>query len=170
MQTTYTKTFKIEAVKKVLSRTSHTTFKDIAKSLDLPRSTLYGWIQAMKDRDLAQPLTGERFSEKKSCQWTSQERFDAVIDTARLSQEQISEYCRKKGIFPHHLEVWKKDFIENSSSKKAPERTKEIKVLKEENKKLNKELHRKEKALAEAAALLMLKKKAEDYWDLKEEG
>ncbi len=169
MQTTYTKTFKIEAVKKVLSRASNTSFIDIARSLDLPTSTLHGWVKAMKDKDLKEPLTSGGLSEKKSCQWTPQERFDAIMGATGLSQEKLSEYCREKGLFPHHLEAWKKDFIEDSASIKSPEKNNEIKILKEEVKKLTKELHRKEKALAEAAVLLVLKKKAENYWSSKEE-
>ena len=168
MQTTYSKTFKIEAVKKALSRASHTPLKDIARSLDLPISTLYGWVRAMKNKDLKDPLTSEG-AEKKSCQWTPQKRFDAILKAEGLSQEQRSEYCRKLGIFPHHLEEWRKEFIENFSSKKSSEKNSELKVLKEENNRLSKELHRKEKALAETAALLVLKKKADDYWRSKEE-
>ena len=168
MQTKYTKTFKIEAVKKVLSRDPDSPFIDIAKTLKVPESTLYGWVQAMKDKKLTGPLTSEGSIEKKPCQWSSEERFSAIIDTRDLSEEQVSEYCRKAGIFPHHLEVWKKEFIEAHSQKQPIAKSSEIKTLREENKKLSKELRRKEKALAEAAALLVLKKKAEDYWDSSE--
>ena len=168
MQTTYSKAFKIEAVKKALSRASHTPLKDIARSLDLPISTLYGWVRAMENKDLKSSLTSEG-SKKKSCQWTPQERFEAILKAEGLSQEQRSEYCRKLGIFPHHLEEWKKEFIENFSLKNSSEKNNELKVLKEDVKRLSKELHRKEKALAEAAALLVLKKKAEDYWSSREE-
>jgi transposase-like protein len=168
MQTTYSETFKIDAVKKVLSRVSKTPLSDVARSLDLPISTLCGWVKAMKNKDLREPLSGKGFVEKKSCQWTPQERFDAILGSNGLSKEQLPEYCRKLGIFPHHLEEWKKNFITNSSSQKSSEKKSELKAIKEENKQLSKELHRKDKALAEAAALLILKKKAEDYWTSKE--
>ena len=46
----------------------------------------------------------------------------------------------------------------------------ENKKLKNENKQLALELRRKEKALAEAAALLILKKKADLIWGVDEEG
>lgn len=169
MQTTYSKTFKIEAVKKVLSRTSETPVSAIAKSLGVANTTLHGWIKAMGNKDLSEPFTSEGLNEKKSCQWSSQERFEAILDAKGLSQEQLSEYCRKKGIFPHHLESWKKDFIEGSIRIKSSDKNKENKALKEENKQLSKELRRKEKALAETAALLVLKKKVEDYWGVEEE-
>lgn len=66
------------------------------------------------------------------------------------------------------METWKKEFIENFSKKNRLENS-ELKELKNENKKLSRELRRKEKALAEAAALLVLKKKADAYWGVDEE-
>jgi cytidylate kinase len=45
----------------------------------------------------------------------------------------------------------------------------ELKALKEENKRLEKEIRRKDKALAEAAALLILKKKAAMIFGEREE-
>jgi transposase-like protein len=64
MQTTYSETFKTDAVKKVLSRVSKTPLSDVAKSLDLPISTLCGWVKAMKNKDLREPLSGKGFVEK----------------------------------------------------------------------------------------------------------
>lgn len=168
MQARYTKTFKIEAVKKALSRIPGSNLTEVANTLGLPKSTLYGWVEAMKKREKTAPLSGEGATEKKPCQWSSQEKFDAIIETASFSEEAVAEYCRKKGIFPHHLQSWKKEFREGSSKKHDAEARVENKILKEEIKTLSRELHRKEKALAEAAALLVLKKKADDYWDAKE--
>lgn len=133
-------------------------------------STLHGWVKAMKNRELKESPRAGGFDEKKTCQWTPQERFEVILGSVDLSQEELSEYCRKKGIFPHHLETWKKEFIENSSMDKSSIKNSETRILKEENKRLSRELDRKNKALAEAAALLVLKKKAQDYWDSKEEG
>lgn len=170
MQTTYSKTFKIEAVKKVLSRTSETSISAVARSLGVADSTLHGWIKAMENKDLREPPTSGGSIQKSPYTWTLKERFDAIIESSKLSQEELIEYCRKKGIFPHHLETWKKEFIEGSNKKHQPENSSEIKALKNENKKLATELRRKEKALAEAAALLILKKKADAYWGTEEEG
>jgi transposase-like protein len=61
MQTTYSKTFKIEAVKKVLSRTSETSMSAIARSLGVANTTLHGWVKAMENKDLRDPpLVGVR--------------------------------------------------------------------------------------------------------------
>ncbi len=64
MQTRYTKTFKIEAVKKALSRSPGSNLTEVANTLGLPKSTLYGWVEAMKKREKTAPLSREGATEK----------------------------------------------------------------------------------------------------------
>jgi transposase-like protein len=158
IQTRYSKTFKIEAVKKVLSRTSETSISAIAKSLGVANTTLHGWIKAMENKDLRDTSTCG--GEKSPHEWSAIERLQAIIDTGQMTPDAISEYCRKKGIFPHHIEQWKADFVKPKQVKDSED----LKSLKKEINKLTHELNRKEKALAEAAALLVLKKKAQEFW------
>ena len=78
----------------------------------------------------------------------------------------------KKGLFKEQIEAWKKTCL--SANTQEENRTKALSIeLKEEKKQarqLEKELRKKEKALAEAAALLLLRKKAQAIWgDLEEE-
>ena len=101
-------------------------------------------------------------TEKTPGQWTPEQKLRAVIDCESMDEERLSAYCREKRIFPHHVELWRKEFTE-SSEKTASESRAQIKQLKDENKFLKKELERKEKALAETAALLVLKKKSTGY-------
>ena len=159
MQTKYSKEFKIEVVKKALSRKSQgISFIETASSLDVKASTLHGWIKAMENKKLIDiPTSGESI-EKSPCRWSVKERFEAIAESSSFSKEELGEYCRNKGIFPHHLEAWKVEFLESYGSKKRDNQT-ELKELKSENKALSTELRRKDKALAEAAALLILEKK-----------
>ena len=106
-------------------------------------------------------------TEKTPGQWTPEQKLLAVIDCESMDEERLSAYCREKGIFPHHVELWRKEFTEGSE-KTASESRAQIKQLKDENKHLKKELERKEKALAETAALLVLKKKVDRIWEDKE--
>ena len=78
------------------------------------------------------------------------------MESSTLEGEALNAFCRQKGIFTHHLETWRKAFLsfQQSMTQKASD-----KVLRDEVKQLKKELNRKEKALAEAAALLILQKK-----------
>jgi transposase-like protein len=81
-----------------------------------------------------------------------------------LEEEDLNAFCRAQGIFSHHLEAWRQDFI-NSTHKSAQESS--DKSLRDENKQLKKDLQRKEKALAETAALLVLQKKFQAFWEEK---
>ncbi|UVW34158.1 transposase [SAR92 clade bacterium H455] len=87
-----------------------------------------------------------------------------VITCGSLSDEAISKLCREKGIYPHHIKHWKSDFAEGKAVSGGDKKHADNKQLKHENKSLKKELSRKEKALAEAAALLVLQKKVNALW------
>ena len=65
-------------------------------------------------------------------------------------------------MFAHNLTSWKTAFCTDS---KAAPRNRELRALKDENDQLKRELVRKEKALAEAAALLILQKKFRALWE-----
>ncbi len=54
---------------------------------------------------------------------------------------------------------WKTEFCGQARPKESREEAGELRTLKAENQRLERELKRKEKALAEAAALLVLQKK-----------
>jgi transposase len=168
MQTKYPKKFKIYAVKRVLSRSHEVSMSSVARSLGVKVTTLHGWITAMKNKDLKNPPTSGGPIEKSPYTWGAKEKFEAIVDAAKLSEEELGEYCRKQGIFPHHLEAWKTEFIASQSKTKADNNS-EVKDLKNEIKSLSTELRRKEKALAETAALLVLKKKVQDLWPNDEE-
>jgi hypothetical protein len=49
--------------------------------------------------------------EKKPHDWNAEEKLTMLLSCASLSEEQISERCRMNGLFPHHLEQWRTDFI-----------------------------------------------------------
>ena len=103
--------------------------------------------------------------EKRPKDWTREERLNALLESAKLSEEELGAWCRKKGLHTHHLEQWRKEL----SQEQPKEQDTEFKQLKRELKALKKELSRKDKALAETSALLVLKKKADAIWGDKED-
>ena len=104
-------------------------------------------------------------------QWSSQDKFMVVLETANLTEIEFSEYCREKGIYPEQVKEWKEACINanDNAREKSTKVGKELRVERKEKEKLEKELARKEKALAEAAALLVLRKKADAIWGTDEE-
>jgi len=101
----------------------------------------------------------------KKHKFSPQEKLDMLFATASMSEAEISEFCRNKGIYPHMLESWKQTCVKNmDNSPTATSLAKEKKALLAEISALKKEIRRKDNALAETTALLVLKKKAEQLW------
>ena len=96
-------------------------------------------------------------SDDQPRRWTPAARLEAVIATAGLDEIARSAWCREHGVFPTALDAWKRDAIaglgepaeDGLAAKQEQRRVKE----------LERELRRKDKALAETAALLVLSKK-----------
>lgn len=98
--------------------------------------------------------------------WTSEDKLAAVIETASLNEAELGEYCRRRGIYAEQLAVWRaacgraNDWERAATSRIARETKDALQRIQQ----LERELARKEKALAEAAALMILRKKAEAIW------
>ncbi len=170
MSTRHTQSFKMQAVEKALSRATGITLKEIVDELGIGSSTLGKWMRDARNNELEYTIggnilmSGDRVKEKRPQDWSLEERLEIVMACASLGKDETSEYCRKQGVFPHHVNQWQLDFANgNSSGEKANSRH-EMKNLKNENKALRKELNRKDKALAETAALLVLQKKVHAIW------
>mgnify|MGYP003385143341 FL=1 len=106
-----------------------------------------------------------------SDKWSNEEKFAVVLETSALSEVEVSEYCRAKGLYPEQIKTWKQACIAGNTTKpsKRVKQISEQKADKKHIKNLERELRRKEKALAEAAALLVLGKKYDAYWKEKED-
>lgn len=134
----------------------------LSRETGIPRDTLYGWRrQAWRERGLASaPLanTAER--------WRSEEKFAMVVETAALNEAQLGEYCRKRGVYPEEIKAWRLacEGANDGGAVQRSARRAEAQADKRRIRELEGELRRKEKALAEAAALLVLRKKAQAIW------
>ena len=94
--------------------------------------------------------------------WTATARFEAVLATAALDETGKSAWCREHGVYPQTLEQWRQSatqaLAEPDETRASP---RETRADRQRIKELERELRRKDKALAEAAALLVLSKKLE---------
>lgn len=133
---------------------------EIALEFGIGRSTIGKWLREYKQ-------TGNinlNSKEKRPKDWTAAERLSALIETGTMTEDERASWCRKKGIFTHHLEQWKKDALSAMTPNPNKAQNEKEKALQKENSVLKKELLRKDKALAETAALLVLKKKVQEIW------
>ena len=94
-----------------------------------------------------------------------------MLETAHLNEAQLAQYCRSKGLFIEQIVEWRRACQEANASSvdRNREQRYQSKSDRKEIKQLKKELQRKEKALAEAAALIILRKKAQAIWGDPEE-
>ncbi|NYT70810.1 transposase, partial [Pusillimonas noertemannii] len=100
--------------------------------------------------------------------WDAKSKLAAVIQTAALNEAERSTYCREHGLYPEQLDAWKAAF-ESLDMAQAPVSKSLLAAATKKNKLLEKELLRKDRALAETAALLTLSKKAQAIWGISEE-
>ncbi len=107
--------------------------------------------------------------EKRPQDWSLAERLEFIIQCDGLNNEAMSEVCRRQGVFPHHVSQWKQNMISRQAVPADPKKQVTVKQLRDEIKALNKDLHRKNKALAETAALLVLQKKVNAIWESDED-
>ena len=170
MSQKYTEGFKIQAVEKALNRATETTLTEIAESLGISRSALSRWIsQSQSDRletalDKDPQISLMKEKEKRPQDWTTEARLELIIESKGLSEEEISELCRTQGLFPHHIKELKQQFISRTMQPAETGKQVTVKTLRNEIKALTKDLNRKNKALAETAALLVLQKKVNEIW------
>ena len=131
---------------------------ELTQETGIPKDTLYSWRSKARKGDApAQSNTREEFS--------SDEKFNIVLETASLNEVELGEYCRRKGIFPLQIEAWQKT-CRQAHAPLAPKADRTaMRSQKKEIKLLKGELRRKEKALAETAALLVLQKKVRFLWE-----
>jgi transposase len=90
--------------------------------------------------------------------WTATARLQAVIATAAMDEATRSAWCREQGVYPAELDAWKQDAIAGLGEPRASSAV-EARQDRRRVKELERELRRKDKALAETAALLVLSKK-----------
>lgn len=131
---------------------------EVAKASGITEVSLRTW------REFARQ--GGRFMPggKDKVERTSAAKFRVVLETAPLSEAEIDEYCRVNSILPHELEEWRTACERANGAEPRSEAAVDSPTTLARIKGLQRELRRKDAALAEAAALLVLRKKADAIW------
>ena len=166
----YSDIFKRQMIQK-MTGTNPISATALSKLVDVPQTTLSKWLrQAGIEPSYDFPNNSTNFktrlpmSPKRPDDWSPEEKLKAVLEADSLADEQLGAFLRHKGLHETHLQQWRNQMLhgldKQSQSKKSKHKTSETKQLRE----LEKELRRKDKALAETAALLVLKKKVQQIW------
>ena len=141
----------------------------LSEEVGVSQTSLSKWLRdAAGVEPVAKRVNGKSIKAKvgkRPQDWTAEEKLEAVMESASLSEQELGGYLRRTGLHEAQLEQWRRRVREGamealsskSSRKKASAEAKRVRTL-------ERELRRKEKALAETAALLVLKKKAAAIW------
>lgn len=151
-----------EAILKKLLPPQNMTVAEVASIEGISTKTLYHWRDKLRKE--GQPVPGKTLT---SDDWSAQAKLAVVIETAPLSETEISKYCRERGLFTEQVQRWKQECLVGFQSSVINTKMikSQAKADKAEIKSLKRELRYKEKALAETAALLVLRKKLNALWE-----
>lgn len=158
MANTYSAAFKERVVRRLIGP-SAISANALAEELGVSQPTLSRWL---REASTLAPMATKKTNPKSPRNWTPAEKLRVVAAAQDLDDEKLGEFLRREGVHKEQLDQWREAAtaaLQAGKPRKAAvsEETRKIK-------RLEAELDRKTKALAEAAALLVLKKKVQAIW------
>lgn len=153
----YSQERKATVLKKLLPPHNRTVVS-VAAEEGIADVTLYNWLKQCRQQGV--PVPGQS---RTGDDWSAEARLAVVIETAPMSETELSTYCREKGLFPEQVQQWKEACLQGAGSQPARQKEAEAndRKYRKKIKRLEAEVNRKDKALAETTALLVLSKKLE---------
>ena len=150
-----------EAVLKKLLPPHARTIPQLAQEEGISEATLYSWRKQARAEGRLLP---DDSPDPEG--WSSHDKFNAVLEAAALSEAELAEYCRSRGLYPEQIQRWRASCEQANDANDARSRrdSETVKAERKRNRQLEGELKRKDAALAETAALLTLRKKAHAIW------
>ena len=136
----------------------------LAVEMGMSQPTLSRWLrEARTVPDMAKKprRSKQKVQPQRPEDWSAEEKLRMVVESRGLSDEDLGAFLRKEGLHQAQLEQWLATARSSLSARKG---TKKASAESKRIRELERELHRKEKALAETAALLVLKKKVQAIW------
>ena len=167
----YSEGFKARMVQKMLEPAAMSAC-GLSRETGVPQGTLSRWLRKARmvngvSKQGEHPTGKNDPAARRPQDWSAEEKLEAVIAASALNEEELGAFLRTNGLHEADLVAWRKTVLSASRAalsgegrKKSRKSSKEARRIRE----LEKELDRKEKALAEAAALLVLKKKVQQIW------
>lgn len=168
----YTDSFKAKMVQRLCSPNAISAIR-LSKEVGASESQLSRWLlQARTVSAMTKDGGSDRVVQGSSSGRSASEKLRIVMTAAALGADELGAFLRREGVHEAELEQWRVAVVAaaqialEGGASRAPSRSGESKRIKE----LERELRRKDKALAEAAALLVLKKNFHAYLEERDRG
>ena len=156
----YPEKFKARMVQK-LTAPGAPSATALSEEVGVAQPTLSKWVrEAGRVGGMTKSKSKKAGMRKRPQDWTAEEKLDAVIEAASLSDEDLGLFLRRRGLHRTHLKQWREQIVAGLKAPRSKKSSPEARRLRE----LEREVQRKDKALAETAALLVLKKKVQAIW------
>ena len=155
----YSEEFKEKLAREMISPYGRSV-SEVHHATGISENTLYKWKNKYSEEE------AEEGRELKPENWDGERKFQALMETGGLNQQELSEYCREEGLYVEQIERWREYAIAGAESGSLLTKAQRQEWQRDRKKlcELQKELRRKDKALAETAALLVLEKKSQAIW------
>jgi transposase-like protein len=156
----YSEKFRAQMVKRMLGP-SGMTANQLSSKVGVSQSTLSKWLRDSV-RDVGSGDNDDTPKTTTNRPRTALERMELVVEASKLEEAELGAFLRRKGIHESELQEWRErlEGALTSTSKATRSSAKDKKRIKA----LERDLRKKEKALAETAALLVLQKKVQEIW------
>ena len=156
----YSDEFKEQVVRKMMPPNAQSVAQ-VHRETGISEPTLYAWRNRYRAEGQVVPADPSNPEN-----WSGENKLAVVIETAALNEQELAEYCRRKGLYPEQIQRWREAAAggNDDTQRLSPAERRELQADRKKLRRLEKELRRKDKALAEAAALLVLQKKAQAIW------
>jgi transposase len=166
--TVYNPAFKARMVQRLLSPNAPAN-RTLSREVGVPESTLSRWRTAATLGAMPKRPDDDKRAPRPSTAWTAKEKLAVVLEAAAVPDADLGEFLRRKGVHEAELRQWREQALAGlqggaRSSVATKATTKAAAQEARRVRELERELQRKDKALAEAAALLILKKKVQEIW------
>jgi transposase-like protein len=148
----------------LMSPPNNQTVAEVSKRTGVTEPTLYAWRNQARVAGRAVPADGNAPDG-----WRPEDKFAAVVEAMGLAEAELGEYCRKKGLHVAQIVQWRAACMQGISGGGDRVNATTLAEERRHSRELERELRRKEKALAEAAALLVLTKKLEAFHKRRDE-
>jgi transposase len=162
-QKQYSESFKQRMMQRMMGP-GRVSASALSEEVGVGQPTLSRWLRAAGRVSVVSNDEEPKPKAKRPEDWTPQQKLAAVMDAARMSDADLGAWLRRQGLTETHLRQWREALAERASAVFEP---REPRVSAESRRRvleLERELKRKDKALAETAALLVLQGKMQALW------
>jgi transposase len=158
----YSEKFKHRMIQRLVGP-NRVSANELSKEVGVCQTTLSLWLRnagsvaIVKDEKTTPPA-------RRPEDWTPKEKLEAVLEAEGMAEAHLGLWLRRKGLKEQHLREWRAALAERAQAVFAPREPRPNPETRKRVKELERELKRKDKALAETAALLVLQGKMEALW------